>query len=241
MKNGITKIGLVLWGICLIGWIVIGFVVLAVDVLMLVAKLLFIFPQGTGPIEGPWVMPLSRLGAGLAGGFVLLVGTSMVLSAAKRRSSGSSYNFRSEYGPAIIILLVVFMAGLLALLMPLIPARVLEITLSPHGAQPTSLEWNEGVVIRFANTSSQRQILCTGAQTTCQAVDGAPAELAPPGLILAPGQSTDVTFPTAGDYHLISPTTPAILLDIIVDAPNPNRPDPCGVVCWGLARYGSNG
>jgi plastocyanin len=202
----------------------VGLLVLGLDLLLFAAKLLVLIPSTPELlIEGSVVTGLSLSGAAFAEVLALWGGISV--------ATGRVGNERR--GQSVKALLVLLVAGLLASLVPVIPSNAPQVSIGLGGAQPAFLEIVAGNTIRLTNTSSTLgQVFCTGSHSRCQATRDAPAEFAPPGLILQPGQSVEVTFATVGDFHLISTMAARVRLEVLVDegGGNPNSPSQCDVM-----------
>jgi hypothetical protein len=207
------KIGIVFLGVIYVA----GFFALGIDLILLVCKLLLlILSPFELLIEGPVVTGLSLGGAAFAGLLVLIGGISL----------GTNSALRSKKIQGVKALLVLLVVGLLAGVLPVIPTNAPQVVIWSNGAQPTFLDIVSGTTIRLTNTSSTlRQILCTGSRSHCQATREAPAEFAPPGLVLLPGQTVEVTFAQVGDFHLISPVTEHMTLEVLVEEGGQNSPD----------------
>ena len=84
-------------------------------------------------------------------------------------------------------------------------------------------------MMRFNNpTTGVSQRLCLASHDLCTPIDNGPKQLQAPGVVIAPGQTLDVRFFTAGDYRVISTTTPHMILVIHVNRPPSSEPlDDC--------------
>jgi hypothetical protein len=108
------------------------------------------------------------------------------------------------------------MAGLAAGSVLLIPSTAPQVSIGGGSTRPVWLTVLPGTVVQLTNTSARPQVLCTGAGSRCRAARGAPAELAPPGMVLQPGQTRNVTFRAAAAFHLISTVTAHVDVTVVV-------------------------
>jgi plastocyanin len=58
--------------------------------------------------------------------------------------------------------------------------------------------------------------LCIGQNGTCDANPAGPSELHGPGMMISPGATKDVTFATAGTYHITCTIHPSMNLTVTV-------------------------
>jgi plastocyanin len=58
--------------------------------------------------------------------------------------------------------------------------------------------------------------LCIGQNGNCDASSNGPSELAKPGMMFSPGTSKDVTFSTAGTYHITCTIHPSMNVTVTV-------------------------
>jgi hypothetical protein len=182
-------------------------------------KILLLITERPGRVVGGPVITWPAA-FGLAGGVAL---ASWVGVAGSRRDApgGRAGILRIQAGT--------FLAGLLAISVLLIPDTAPQVSIGP-GMPTRSLTVLPGTVVQLTNTSAAaRLVLCTGANSRCQAARGAPARLTPPGLVVPPGQTADVTFPTVGTFHLISTATAGAAVTVVVrqGAGYDNGPDGC--------------
>jgi hypothetical protein len=94
-----------------------------------------------------------------------------------------------------------------------------ELDVTSQGFARNTVEITEGETIHFVNRSDAVQVLCLGADKTCDTSALAPKLLKEPGLRLAPGANVSVLFELYGTYNVtILTTSTADNLTITVDA-----------------------
>jgi len=99
-----------------------------------------------------------------------------------------------------------------------------EVDVMATAIAPQNIEITEGQSIRFVNrSSSTTQILCLGANRSCDSLPYLTLQLPPPefkspGLRLAPGQAKDIVFDADGIFHVTSTVMPGINLTVTVAA-----------------------
>lgn len=88
---------------------------------------------------------------------------------------------------------------------------------------PATLNIFTGETVYFRNTSGIIQTLCVGSHRECANPNAtAPEQLRAPGLSIQPGQTINLVFDTSGTYQIISTTTPALTLTVVVTYNAPN-------------------
>ncbi|HEY7850595.1 MAG TPA: hypothetical protein VIC27_11055 [Ktedonobacterales bacterium] len=75
---------------------------------------------------------------------------------------------------------------------------------------------NQPVTFDDPSATGGIHIICTGAQAKCAAEPGAPSELSAPGFQIQPGQQHQVTFTTAGTFHIACTVHPAMDMTLTV-------------------------
>ena len=99
-----------------------------------------------------------------------------------------------------------------------------EVDARTTGFAPQKIEIAEGETIHFVNRSStMTQILCLGTDKRCDRSALLLQQLPPqvlqgPGLRIAPNQTKDVVFNTAGTFYITSTMVPGMNLTVTVDA-----------------------
>jgi hypothetical protein len=183
-------------------------------------KVLLLIAEVPGRVVGAPVITWAAA-FGLAGGVVLACWAGI---AGRRRDApgGRAGVLRLQSGTLL--------AGLVAVSVLFIPNTAPQVSIGP-GAPARSLTVLPGTVVQLTNTSvAARLILCTGAGSRCQAVRGAPAQLAPPGLVVPPGQTANVPFPVVGIFHLVSAVTAGAAVTVVVrKGAGYDGPDPCAM------------
>jgi hypothetical protein len=185
-----------------------------------VYKVLLLIARGPGRVVGAPVITWAAA-FGLAGGVVLACWAG---AAARRRDvpGGRGGILRIQAGT--------LMAGMLAISVLLIPDTAPQVSIGP-GMPARSLTVLPGTVVQLTNTAvAARVVVCAGTGSRCQAVRGAPVQLAPPGLVVPPGQTANVMFPAVGTFHLINTVTAGAAVTVVVsNAAGYDGPDGCAM------------
>jgi hypothetical protein len=88
---------------------------------------------------------------------------------------------------------------------------------------PATLNIFTGETVHFRNTSGITQTLCVGSHQECANPNAtAPEQLRAPGLSIQSGQTINLVFDTSRTYQIISTTTPALTLTVVVTDSAPN-------------------
>jgi plastocyanin len=93
-----------------------------------------------------------------------------------------------------------------------------EVDFGPASFSQTSVTIAAGQAVHFVDSQSSggTHNLCIGSNGQCDSSGTGPAALHGPGMMITPGQTEDVTFPTAGSFTVTCTIHPSMLLTVTV-------------------------
>jgi hypothetical protein len=115
-------------------------------------------------------------------------------------SPGSTLTLSTAIRWNVGFFVFLFAGAVAGLALPFIHVSEADLTASGFQQDQFSLPRNDALT--FYNTSPVPVTVCLGAAARCTAGSTGPAELAGPGLTVAPGALVAVTFPVAGEYRI---------------------------------------
>jgi plastocyanin len=93
-----------------------------------------------------------------------------------------------------------------------------ELDLGAASFSQTSVTLSAGQALHIVDSQDAggTHALCLGQDGTCAANASGPAELLDPGMMFSPGTTKDITFSTAGTYHITCTIHPSMNATITV-------------------------
>jgi plastocyanin len=95
-------------------------------------------------------------------------------------------------------------------------SQTITLTVDNFASSCYTVSANQAVTFDDPSSTGGVHIICTGAQAKCAAEPGAPTDLSAPGFQIQPGQTHQVTFTTAGTYHIACTVHPAMDMTLTV-------------------------
>ena len=93
-----------------------------------------------------------------------------------------------------------------------------ELDMGAASFTQTSITLSTGQALHMVDSqdSGGTHMICVGQNGKCDSNSSGPSELADPGMAFSPGTTKDVTFSTAGSYHLTCTIHPNMNVTITV-------------------------
>lgn len=96
-------------------------------------------------------------------------------------------------------------------------ANELDLESTTFGQSSVTISSGQALHIVDSADSGGTHDLCIGQNGTCESNPSGPSELAGPGMMISPGTTKDITFSTAGTYHITCTIHPNMNVTITVN------------------------